>query len=249
MSASSIRIRAFRATEDPLSCDRFIEGHAHVLEVAGVKKVTSANHDWKHNPACFVILVENEDGSKVLGGARLQCYSPHQPLPIEDATSEFDKRIHEVVREKSYNGTAELCGLWNSREVSGLGIGAFFSTRVGVVIAEQLGISSIFALCAPYTVKFAEKVGCRVLKSIGNNGTFYYPKLDLLATIVLLDDAQTITQADEIERERIFHLRTHLNQVYTEKSPIRNLDVEIHYDLALKNVRAGEFNHQPDSFE
>jgi hypothetical protein len=241
MSFSKIRIRAFRATDDPASCQRFIEGHAHVLEVAGVKKVTSAKHDWMYNPASFVIIVENEDGSKVLGGARLQCSGGNQPLPIEEATGEFDARIYDVVREKSILGTSELCGLWNSREVSGLGIGAFFSTRVGVVIAEQLGVQSIFALCAPYTVKFAEKVGCRVLRSIGNNGTFYYPKLDLLATIVLLEDAQEISQADPLEQERIRNLRNQLHQTYVEKSPIRNMEVEIQYDLQLHHINPAEF--------
>jgi len=241
MSVNSIRIRAFRATDDPVSCDRFIEGHAHVLEVAGVKKVTSANHDWKYNPASFVIIVENEEGNRVLGGARLQCSGGNQPLPIEEATGEFDKRIYEVVAKYSENGTAELCGLWNSREVAGLGIGAFFATRVGVVIAEQIGVESIFALCAPYTVKFAEKVGCRVLKSIGNNGTFYYPKLDLLATIVLLEDARTISQADPAEQQRIFDIRKNLKQVYTEMSPIRNLEVNIHYDLEISGLNPSEF--------
>lgn len=241
MSVNSIRIRAFRATDDPVSCDRFIEGHAHVLEVAGVKKVTSANHDWKYNPASFVIIVENKAGDKVLGGARLQCAGGTQPLPIEEATGDFDQRIFEVVKQYSQRGTAELCGLWNSREVAGLGIGAFFSTRVGVVIAEQVGVESIFALCAPYTVKFAEKVGCRVLKSIGNNGTFYYPKLDLLASIVLLEDALTVTQAEEAEKERIFNIRKNLKQVYTEISPIRSMEIDIHYDLEIKNIKPNEF--------
>jgi hypothetical protein len=241
MSFQAVKIRAFRATDDPEACDRFIRGHEHVLEVAGVNKVTSANHSWKDNPSCFVILVETLDGAKVLGGARLQCAGGNMPLPIEEATSDFDAKIFDYVKELSAEGTAELCGLWNSREVSGLGIGAFFSTRVGVVIAEQVGIKSIFALCAPYTVKFAEKVGCRVLKAIGNNGTFYYPKLDLLATVVLLENAVTLETADDLERERIISLRKNLNQVHIETSPIRQMQVEIHYDLAIKNARKDEF--------
>ncbi len=241
MSQQAVKIRAFRATDDPEACDRFIAGHEHVLEVAGVNKVTSANHAWKFNPACFVILVETLDGEKVLGGARLQCAGGTMPLPIEEATGDFDAKIYDYVKNLSVDGTAELCGLWNSREVSGLGIGAFFSTRVGVVISEQIGIKSIFALCAPYTVKFAEKVGCRVLKAIGNNGTFYYPKLDLLATVVLLENAVTLDTAEDLERERILSLRKNLRQVHVETSPIRQMQVEIHYDLQLKNIVADEF--------
>lgn len=246
MTPQAVKIRAFRATDDPEACDRFIHGHEHVLEVAGVNKVTSANHAWKENPACFVILVETLDGSKVLGGARLQCSGGTMPLPIEEATGDFDAKIFDYVKSLSAEGTAELCGLWNSREVSGLGIGAFFSTRVGVVIAEQVGIKSIFALCAPYTVKFAEKVGCRVLKTIGNNGTFYYPKLDLLATVVLLEDAVTLDTADEIEKDRIMSLRKNLNQVHIETSPIRQMQVEIYYDLLIKNAHKNEFKSKSE---
>lgn len=34
-----VRLRAFRAIDDPKTCERFIEGHAHVLTAIGVKKL------------------------------------------------------------------------------------------------------------------------------------------------------------------------------------------------------------------
>ncbi len=240
--ASEVKIKAFRATQDRAACERFLEGHRRVLESHGVHKVTSSREDWMDNPASFVILVESPDESKVYGGARLQCYDGRHPLPIQDATEEFDVRIHQIVRELSVRGTAELCGLWNSREVAGMGIGAFFATMCGVVIAEQIGITSIFALCSPYSVRFAQKVGCRILTDLGNNGTFYYPKLDLLATIVLLEDSESLEHADPEVREAIFRLRKEPQQKYMEKSPLRDLRFEIQYDLKLTGVSHGEFH-------
>jgi hypothetical protein len=243
--ANEVKIKAFRATEDKAACQRFLEGHKRVLDGHGVKQVTSSKEDWLDNPSAFVILVESPDETKIYGGARLHCADGIHPLPIEEATCDFDPRIHDVVRHLSQRGTSELCGLWNSREVAGMGIGAFFATMCGVVIAEQLGLTSIFALCSPYSVRFAEKVGCRILTDLGNEGTFYYPKIDLLATIVLLEDTRTLEHADPQVRESILRLRRSPRQKVMERSPLRNLEFEIDYDLALRHVSTREFHLQP----
>lgn len=238
-----IKIKAFRAIDDIKACQKFIEGHRRVLDIFGVDKVTSANHEWAQNPAVFVILVESLDEEKVYGGARIHAVGGTQPLPIEEATGDMDSRIYNVVKQYSKEGCGELCGLWNSREVAGLGIGAFFSTRAGVVISEQIGLKYLFALCAPYTVKFSEWVGCKILTSIGNNGTFYYPKIDLLATVVLLEDTQKLESANPMEREKIFLLRKNLTQVISEKAPIRDIVVEINYNLKVAGANPNEFKH------
>lgn len=153
-----------------------------------------------------------------------------------------------MVRKSSEEGTGELCGLWNTREVAGYGIGAFFATRVGVVIAEQLGIKSIWALCAPYTVKFAERVGCVVVKELGNNGTFYYPKIDLLATAVMMEDAWKMTTADPYEISRITDLRKNLVQTAIEIVPFGKLEVEIEYNLILNNIIKDEFKISAEKY-
>ncbi|GGH73023.1 MAG: hypothetical protein EP346_01775 [Bacteroidetes bacterium] len=236
-----VRIRAFRAVDDPESSQKFIDGHRKVLEVHGVKKVTSANHAWAYNPAVFVIIVESLDGKKVYGGARVHAAGGTQQLPIEEATGFMDNKIYDLVKKLSIDGTGELCGLWNSIEVAGLGVGSFFATRAGAVITEQLGIKSLFALCAPYTVRWAERVGCKILTEVGNQGTFYYPKLDLLATAVLLEDTSTLEHARGSEQRKIQELRQNLQQVTTEVSPGRRIEVEVEYDLLLPNIKPNEF--------
>jgi hypothetical protein len=229
----AVQIRAFRSIDDPESCDKYIEGHLKVLENIGVKKVTSVNNDWKYNPSSYTIIVESLDNQKVYGGARLQVADGIVPLPLELATGYLDNRVYDIVERLRTQGTSELCGLWNSMEIAGLGIGAFFMTKAGVVIAEQLNIKTIFALCAPITVRFANKVGCILCKEVGNNGTFYYPKLDLIATVVLLNDTFTLLDADPEVRESVFFLRKNLNTILAEKVPRREEMIDIHYKLAL----------------
>lgn len=241
---TKVKIRAFRAVDDQISAERFVQGHTRVLRSHGVTKVTSLNERWVKDPSVFVILVESPDSDKVYGGARIHAATADNMLPIEEATGFMDEKIFDVVAAEKHHGTGELCGLWNSIEVAGMGIGSFFATMAGVVIAEQIGLTSIFALCAPYTVPFAESVGCRVLTDVGNNGTFYYPKIDLLATVVLLADSPELQFAKPEVADRIRSLRENPVQVVTERPPGKKGTLEIHYDLAIPINDKNEFKIQ-----
>jgi hypothetical protein len=235
-------IRAFRATSDPEACEKFIAGHRHVLETVGIKQVPSSKDDWKNHNGTFAIIVESMDRSIVYGGARLQAADGIRPLPIEEATGDMDNNVYKMVAKTAERGTGELCGSWNSRKVAGYGVGAFFATRVGVVIAQQLGLNSIWALCAPYTVKYAERVGCVVVKDLGNNGTFYYPKIDLLATAVLMEDCINMQTADPYEIKRVAELRLNLTQQVTEVVPEHTKEVDIAYSLVIEDANPNEFH-------
>ncbi len=229
-----VRLRAFRAIDEPDTCQLFIEGHTHVLTSIGVTKVTSSKNEWTTNPAAFVIIVESMDRQRVYGGARVHVAGGTQPLPIEQATSAMDKSIHEFVWRYAKHGTGEICGLWNSREIAGYGIGSIFLTRASVAISTQIGLQSLFALCAPYTVKMAECVGYRIEKSIGMDGTFYYPKLDLVATTMINEDIKDLSLAVDEDREAIFKLRENLNLERTEI--LRKKSIKIHYDLKIPKL-------------
>lgn len=229
-----VRLRAFRAVDDPVSCQLFLEGHEHVLTSIGVTKVTSSKDEWTRNPAAFVLIVESLDKTKVYGGARIHVSGGTQPLPIEQATGLMDDSVFDLVWQYAQRGTGEGCGLWNSREISGYGIGSIFLTRAAIAIAPQIGIESLFALCAPYTVKLTESVGYQLETSIGNNGTFYYPKLDLVATTMILKDLDTLSTASEENRSAIMELRKNQNCVRVEV--LRNKEIEIHYDIKIPNM-------------
>jgi len=236
-----VRLRVFRAIDDPEACAHFVEGHTNVLTSIGVHKVTSSKNEWTDNPAAFVIIVESLDGKKVFGGARVHVAGGSQPLPIEQATGKMDASIFDLVWDFAQHGTGEICGLWNSREIAGYGIGSIFLTRTAVAISTQIGLTSLFALCAPYTVKMAESVGYQIEKSIGNEGTFYYPKLDLLATTMIHKDVNSLSGATDPERLAILKLRGTLNQVRTEE--LRGKSIEIHYETQIPRLDQWNLKH------
>jgi hypothetical protein len=230
-----VRLRAFRAIDDPIACELFVEGHTHVLTSIGVTKVTSSKHEWTRNPAAFVIIVESLDGKKVYGGARVHVAGGTEPLPIEQATVALDHSVVSLVWKYAQSGTGEICGLWNSREIAGYGIGSIFLTRAAVAISTQIGLNSLFALCAQYTVAMAESVGYHRETSIGNGGTFYYPKIDLVATAMLHEDIKTLETAHDEDRNAILKLRKNMNLVRTEV--LRKKSIEIHYELKIPNLQ------------
>lgn len=238
---TEIRIRAFRAVEDPETCQKFIAGHRKVLSIYGIENITTNTDDWMYNPSIFCIVVETLDGEKLYGGARIQVADGIHPLPIEDATGSMDPKIYDLVKYYSQFGAAELSGLWNSKEVAGFGIGSLFPSRVALAICEQVGVRVVFSLASPATVRFKDWIGGEPITQIGNNGTFYYPKIDLLATALYTVDAINLPLAHAREREKILFLRKNLESIGEEKSPFKNHIIQVHYSLKIASANPNEF--------
>jgi hypothetical protein len=197
-------IRAFRAVDDIESCKLFATGHANVLLDYGVTKVTSSKNDWFQNPNVYVVLVTDKESGKVVGGERIHLANSTLQLPIEDAVSVVDTRIFNLVKNYSTpKYTGELCGLWNAKDIAGRGV-SWLLTKLGVAIASMICMDSLFVLCAPYTVEMCQRAGFEIETSIGDRGTFNYPKLDLIATALLIKDPQVLANADAQVREEIF---------------------------------------------
>lgn len=230
-----VGIRVFRAVDDADACKKYIEGHRRILEIHGVVKITSYRHDWVDDPHTMVILVEEQETGKVFGGARLQLRRSGIPLPIELALEKYDPKILSMVQDAERNGgTCELCGLWNSMEVAGMGIGSYILSRIGAAISSQLPVSSIFVLCSPVTVRMGRRVGALVERTLGNNGLFYYPKDDLIATAMILGDCDTLIHADDNERELIFDLRRNPKQTRVESGPKGQFELD--YDILIRKL-------------
>jgi len=225
------KIRAFKSPDDVETSLRYVEGHRKVLESYGVKKVTSASVDWLHDPQTYVVLVESEDGEKIYGGGRIQIRSHEMKMPMEDAIAKIDKGIYQYVDNIGSQSVAEFCGLFNSKEVAGYGIGSIFLGRIGVAIATQVNVQYLMALCSPATLRNCARVGFEIIRELGNNGTFYYPKEGLVATALIIKDIVNLPGANSEERERIFDLRETPNQEAIEKGPKGEMDIIYHTKL------------------
>lgn len=237
MNFVDLRIRAFRSIEDRQACLKYIEGHEKVLEEYGVPKVTSAKAEWIDNPDVYPIVAESQDGEKVFGGARIQIRNDDQVLPVEDALRDIEPRFKTYIQKELNAGRriAELCGLWNSKAIAGRGVSWLLTkacvAKAGVTLAQRLKIDTLFVFCSPFTVQMVRSVGFVVETSLGMNGKFEYPKPDMLATLLVCKDLDTLRSADVEDRKVVFSLRENPRQIRTEKGPKGDLNIEYLLDF------------------
>jgi hypothetical protein len=215
------------------------------LSSIGIKKVTSSKHEWTTNPAVFVLVVEDLKGDRVFGGARVHVAGGTEYLPIEQALTNLDPSIHALVWKYAQTGSGEICGLWNSKDLSGYGIGTPILIRSGIAMASQLGIKTLFALCAPYTVQPVVNCGMELVDALGNKGTFYYPKLDLIATAMVLNDLLILSRANEETRNEIFKMRADPDSF--KLSEFKNKEISIDFKLNVPNLYRWDVNEAIES--
>ena len=194
-------------------------------------KVTSANVEWRDDPHTYLIVAEAPDTGKILGGGRIQVRSQMTPMPMEPAIAILDERIYAFVDAIGNYNVAEFCGLWNSKEIAGYGVGSIILGQVGVAISPALGITSLMALCSPATLRNCQRVGFEIVRQIGNNGTLYYPKEDLVATALLIEDLEKLPTATPEDKERIHSLRSSPSQCLCMEGPKGTLEINFALDI------------------
>lgn len=226
-----IQIRVFRAIDDLQTCEKFMKGHREVLEIFGITEITSANTDWFYNPNSYVIIALSTQSGNIIGGARIHVVGGTQPLPIEDAIGKMDPYIYELVKEKGLKGSGELCGLWNAREVAGMGVSSLL-TRAAISLSMQIKLTTLFIICAERTFQnIFKNQGFEIISELGQNGTFYYPKSDLLAVTLMIYDIPALSSAADSDRKKILNLSEAPQQKKIEEGTRE--DIEVDYQLLL----------------
>jgi len=235
-----IKISAFRAITNFEKCETYLKGHMQVLIDYDVMKITSYNKDWISNPSAYVLIAENETTGEMIGGIRVEVAKGLFPLPIETAIGELDNRIYGLVKKYALDGgVGELCGLWNSKAVKGIGV-SFFLTRAAISIVNQLKFKTMVGICAEYTLKMFTDVGFEINKELGNNGEFPYPDERYVTRSLGILNADTLETANPYDKERMLGLRNKL--VQTREEVGSKGIVEIDYDLTINDVDVSEYH-------
>ncbi|MBT0812394.1 hypothetical protein KIH41_13995 [Litoribacter ruber] len=226
-----VKVRIVKSIDDKEAAEKYIQGHHKVLEAYGVTKVTSADTSWINNPNCFLILVENLEDGRVLGGGRIQMKTENNDLPLVEAVREIDVGINQYMDSIGTAQVAEFCGLWNSKEVAGFGIGSIYLGRVGAAICTQLNVNKLLALCSPATLRNCKRVGFSIIESLGVDGKFYYPKEGLIATALEINNVENLPNATNDDRDFIFKLRKDINFSVQESGPKGEMSIE--FDIKI----------------
>lgn len=227
----NINFTAFRAVDDREASMRFVEGHRRVLEIFGITQITSAKADWVLNPDVYVMLVTDADTGKALGGGRVHRANRINALPIEEAVGYMDEKIYQMVDDYTDAGTGEVAGVWNSFEIAGLGVGSLHLSTACVAYSQFIGLTTLFGLAAPATYRNVIRGGFQVVRELGNDGKFYYPKDDMTATVMFNHDIINLPLTMEPQKTIAFEMRK--NIIYSQEAISKQGDVvTLTFDLS-----------------
>lgn len=224
-----VTMRAFRAIDEPETCQKYIEGHVKILHDFGVTKITSNRLEWTTNPSIYGVVAER--GGEMVGGIRVHIADGQLPLPIETAIGHMDQRVHELIDGyKDDGGVGELCGLWNSKNVAGMGISVRL-TRAGISIINQLEFKTLVGICADYTMQMFQRVGFVVNPDLGIKGEFAYPDPRYITRVLGIMNAETLETAHPEDKESMLDLRAHPVQKREEVGKFGPFVID--YDVVL----------------
>ncbi len=229
------KFKSFHAPSDPITSQKFIDGHVSVLKDYGITNITTNNNAWMNWDCVYGIVIEKEDGS-VVGGIRIQMADGTNLLPVEKAIGSMDPNIHNIVNKYIEGGVGELCALWNAKEVAGEGL-SLLLTRAGISMVNQIGCKTLMGICADYTMKMFSRVGFLVDSSLGNNGEFIYPNKNYIARVLGILNAKDLNTSEPYDRERMINLRNNPNQHFTELGAKDSL-IDVNYELVLPNYKS-----------
>lgn len=231
-----IKIRSYMSPDDLETSLRYVDEYRKVLESYGIKKVTSTAENWIEDEKTCVIIVTSPDEERIYGGCRLQVRGEGLRLPMEDAIARVDPRIYAYMDKFNDKKIAEMAGLFNAKEVAGYGIGSMYLGRIGVALSTQLNIDHLMGLSAPPTYRNSNKVGFEIMRELGDNGKYFYPKEGLIATSVVIWDLVNLPVAAKDQREMIFDLRSNPVQVAFDSGPKGEMEIDYHLDMQHATV-------------
>ena len=223
-------IRVFRAIYDEESCRLFINGHTKVLIDYGVTMITSSKPTWLTDPNVYCVVAEIPGTKNIVGGVRVHISDGESPLPLEEAIGKLDPTIYKIVNSYIEDGVGEICGLWNSKEVSGLGLSVVL-TRAGITIVEQLHFQSLMTICADFTLNMCINLGFLINNSLGDGGKFPYPTDEYITRVLGIMNAQSLEAAAIYDKEMMMTLRNDLTQTRIEKE--KEKEFLVYYNLKL----------------
>ena len=138
--------------------------------------------------------------------------------------------MERIVEDHSSNQIAEICGLWVSDEVSGLGMSKIL-IRAAVSTLSNLSIGKSIAFASQYTIKTITCMGYKVYSEIGDKGMFLYPTKDFESYVALLYDTSELEGSETREKKLILELQKNPLLMRLENEKGKNTLIQ--YDLRI----------------
>lgn len=229
MNMEQIIIRAFRATDDPSRCARFVEEHRSVLSDIGVAEILPKDMSWASDESTIVIVAEHPTLGMV-GGCRLQFAGSTERLPFHQFLAPIEPDVLAKVAGHISGECGELCGLWVAHRFTGRGL-PWILTSAAISVSTQTEAQSFICLSAEYSMEYACRNGFRPVKEVGQDGGIAFPIPTIRSFLLVNNDPIGLRCASDRERYKQFSLRLTPDQRRIEQP--KDLPVEVQYLLKL----------------
>ncbi|MBL7952313.1 MAG: hypothetical protein JNM62_11410 [Flavobacteriales bacterium] len=225
-----LQLLAFSAPDRPDLCQEFLREHELVLTELNIPLVVRGDDSWTRDAQCFVIVALHPIEGMV-GGIRFQMdHGEGSRLPMAQAISKLDPRIHSALEDLKAIGNGEVCGLWSANRYANRGVTVLLSIAV-TAIAPHAGAKSMVCFVGHHTKRHPERNGFIALTEVGDEGAFDYPTAEFKSIAMVNPDPVLLPHANMAQRRSIYSLRLRPEQTRVE-SPAR-IPLEVKYDLVI----------------
>ena len=175
---NKFKITAFRAYENVDRCWEYLKGHHKVLQEHGLTHMLTFNEKWLFERNNIIVALCDMHNDQIYGGLRIQVR--HQKdLPFEQTLKRLKLNLDDHIPRIN---DVELCGLWHSKNVSGLNLSLTMS-QFAYSVAQAVINGRVFMFNAKYTFHIPQTMKFNVYDKIGINGNIEYPNEHFLACI------------------------------------------------------------------
>jgi len=208
-------------------------GHSRVLSRFNIKNLSTDNKSWVRDENVIVVVAENK--SKMIGGVRIHISKERVLLPLEEGVGKYDHKVYEMVKKRRMDGgTAELCGLWSTKDCNPKFGLPLLLAMFGVSVTDQLLIKTMFVMGARHTLSNTRKIGFVLNDFIGDKGAFLYPDKRFVSRIGVVN---TVTLETALARYREIMIKFRKNPCGVTTEKIREIPLTFSYDLILSDFR------------
>ena len=220
---NKFKITAFRAYENVTKSFEYLNGHRNVLEEHGLTQITTANQSWISDKSVYCLILTDKFNN-TLGGVRIHIKNEVTLLPLEESliSSGYDS---ELIRNSYYDfETCEICGLWNSKKISGMNYSVILAIAA-YQVSLKLGINRLLMFNAKSTFRITINLGFQIIRELGDFGAINYPTPAFQSYVWTKQRKQSsmVTPYTKFFSELAFKREMRIQESYHSKDSILNV--------------------------
>lgn len=227
-----IIVKGFSTKNNIKLAEKYYAAHIALLKKHRLLQVFhSATDLWLKNETVYGILIMTKDEKTILGGARIECFTNRNQLPIYQLIGSREPKLDSYI--KSLNGKiiGEISGVWKADIARSFGVNVKLILKSLFCLAKQIPLNYVFGLSSHKIFTPSNELGAKKVKTLGNDGIFYYTKYKIPAAVYYFEPIESVPTA--FIEDRIIMEQLMANPILTIDEKYKGKTIEINYHLTI----------------